>query len=44
MKRYTGGRVSPVCFFGEEGLVLEMEDGTKLKFSFADHEGSIEFG
>jgi hypothetical protein len=35
------GSVSPVCFFGENGLLLEMQDGRKLKFFFSDSQGSI---
>jgi len=40
LKRYEGW-VSPVCFFGENGLLLEMQDGRKLKFFFTDGNGSI---
>jgi hypothetical protein len=30
-----------VCFFGENGLTLEMQDRRKLKFFFTDTHGSI---
>lgn len=35
------GVIQPVRFFGENGLLLEMEDGRKLKFFFTDSTGSI---
>ena len=35
------GRVEPLCFFGENGLTLEMQDGRKLKFFFTDSRGNI---
>ena len=35
------GRIDPVCFFGENGLTLEMQDGRKLQFFFTSSEGSI---
>ena len=35
------GMVQPVCFFGENGLTLEMQDRRKLKFFFTDTHGSI---
>ena len=42
MKSITGW-VNPVCFFGENGVVLEMEDGRKMKFFFRDMAGNIGF-
>jgi hypothetical protein len=35
------GVIQPVCFFGENGLTLEMQDGRKPKFFFSDSQGSI---
>jgi hypothetical protein len=35
------GRIEPVCFFGESGLLLQMKDGRKLKFFFTDMQGHI---
>lgn len=35
------GHVKPVCFFGQNGLTLQMQDGRKLQFFFTDTEGSI---
>jgi hypothetical protein len=35
------GWVRPVSNFGENGLLLTMQDGRKLKFFFADSDGSI---
>jgi hypothetical protein len=35
------GRIQPVCFFGEDGLLLQMQDGRKLKFFFTDSSGAI---
>ena len=35
------GIIQPVRFFGENGLLLEMQDGRKLRFSFRDTNGSI---
>ena len=40
LKEITGV-IQPVRFFGENGLLLEMEDGRKLKFFFTDSRGSI---
>jgi hypothetical protein len=40
LKRYEG-RVLPVCFFGNQDLTLEMQDGRELKFFFTDMRGSI---
>ncbi len=31
-------RVEPVCFFGENGLLLQMQDGRKLKFFFTERQ------
>ena len=30
------GIVEPVCFFGEDGLLLTMQDGRKQKFFFTN--------
>jgi hypothetical protein len=35
------GRVSPVRFFGDPDLTLELQDGRKLRFFFKDMHGSI---
>jgi len=35
------GRIEPVCFFGENALVLELQDKRKLLFFFKDEQGSI---
>jgi hypothetical protein len=35
------GMVEPVCFFEEYGLILEMEDGRKLRFFFTNGQGYI---
>jgi len=40
LKEYRGV-VRPVCFFAESGLLLEMQDGRKLKFFFKNTQGSI---
>ena len=40
LKRFEGW-VLPVCFFAENGLLLEMQDGRKLKFAFTDSQGAI---
>ena len=42
MKQITG-RVSPVCFFGQNDVELFMEDGRKMKFFFTDTTGAISF-
>ncbi len=39
--REIRGRIEPVCFFGESGLILEMQDGRKLKFFFIESSGAI---
>ena len=35
------GVVEPVCFFGENDLLLTMQDGRKQKFFFTDEKGSV---
>jgi hypothetical protein len=35
------GMIEPVCFFGENGLLLTMQDGRKQKFFFTDEKGSV---
>jgi hypothetical protein len=40
LKEITGV-IQPVRFFGENGLLLEMADGRRLKFFFTDSRGSI---
>jgi len=35
------GVVEPVCFLGENDLLLTMQDGRKLKFFFTDQKGSV---
>ena len=35
------GLVEPVCFFGENDLLLTLQDGRKQKFFFTDSEGSV---
>jgi hypothetical protein len=35
------GRVLPVCFFTERDLILQIQDGRKLTFSFTDRTGTI---
>lgn len=35
------GRVDPVCFFGDGDVLLEMQDGRKMKFFFTNGNGSI---
>jgi hypothetical protein len=35
------GRIEPVSFYGQERLLLEMQDGRKLRFFFTDMRGSI---
>jgi hypothetical protein len=35
------GWIKPICFFGEDTLVLTMQDGRKLPFFFTDSRGSI---
>jgi hypothetical protein len=35
------GRIEPVCFFGENGLALQMQDKRKILFFFTDMRGSI---
>jgi hypothetical protein len=42
MKQITG-RINPVCFFGQNGVVLQMQDGRKMKFFFKDMTGAIGF-
>jgi len=37
------GWISPVCFFGENGLLLDMEDRRKFEFSFTNNKGLITF-
>jgi hypothetical protein len=35
------GTIQPVCFFGENGLTLELADGRTAKFLFMDGQGSV---
>jgi hypothetical protein len=35
------GKIHPVRCFGENGVLLEMQDGCKLRFFFADTQGSV---
>lgn len=35
------GTIQPVCFFGENGLTLELADGRTAKFLFMDSQGSV---
>jgi hypothetical protein len=37
------GRVDPVCFSGDRDLTLQMQDGRKLKFFFANCHGTVSF-
>ena len=35
------GKVLPLCFFGQAGLILKIADGRTLRFYFANAEGKI---
>jgi hypothetical protein len=41
--KHMTGRIKPVCFFGQNGVVLQMQDGRKMKFFFTDMTGTIGF-
>src|SRR5262245_59994327 len=37
------GGIHPVCFMGQAGLILEMQDGRRFRFDYTDMHGSITF-